>query len=475
MRIAAATPSPAALEAALEIAGAGGGAVDAAIAATCVGLVNEFGVCAPGSGGFVAVGGDTTPAVVYDGYTAVPGLEMPPAREVVEHTATMEYGGGVTTVVGPGSIGTPGIWAALAAAHQAHGRVRWDVVPGPAARLARTGCTLGPAVFTYLEHAHEAVFGHDRAAWGLIHDGSGHLIPPHQPVVMTDLAATLDRIADDGVGVLYGGPLGRRIADDLADRGGRLTLADLAGYRAVSRAPLRVMAGGWEVDLNPAPAVGGRDVAGVLERLEGSTRDARAHVAAQRDVFERRLRGEPLGSPSTIHVSVVDETGVACAITASSGYCSGVIPAGTGFLMNNAMGELELLDGRALIPGERLVSNMAPTVASHRDGSVLAIGSPGASRITSALAQVLSALILEGDDLVESVGRARLHVEVGSEGVSVSAEPGVDLEGVEFRRRMYTGPHMYFGGVAAALRRPDGNLLAVADPRRQGAAAVGPR
>ena len=31
---------------------------------------------------------------------------------------------------------------------------------------------------------------------------------------------------------------------------------------------------------------------------------------------------------------------------------------------------------------------------------------------------------------------------------------------------------MYFGGVGAALTRPDGHLVAVADPRREGAARV---
>ena len=63
-------------------------------------------------------------------------------------------------------------------------------------------------------------------------------------------------------------------------------------------------------------------------------------------------------------------------------------------LLNNSLGELELNRRglHAAEPGTRLASNMAPTTGHTADGRVLAIGSPGADRITTALMLVLGYL-----------------------------------------------------------------------------------
>ena len=68
------------------------------------------------------------------------------------------------------------------------------------------------------------------------------------------------------------------------------------------------------------------------------------------------------GSSSTANVSAVDSDGNACTITMSSGYSAGLVIPGTGILLNNALGEVELnrLGVHALAPGTRLASNMAP-------------------------------------------------------------------------------------------------------------------
>ena len=44
-------------------------------------------------------------------------------------------------------------------------------------------------------------------------------------------------------------------------------------------------------------------------------------------------------SSSTVHVSAVDDSGIGCAITASSGYGSGEMPEGTGLWLNNGLDE----------------------------------------------------------------------------------------------------------------------------------------
>ena len=87
----------------------------------------------------------------------------------------------------------------------------------------------------------------------------------------------------------------------------------------------------------------------------------------------------------------MDTGGLACSISLSSGYGSGAVPGGTGLWMNNCLGEMELnrQGFHAMPPGTRLASNMAPTIARRQDGAALAIGSPGADRITSAILMTL--------------------------------------------------------------------------------------
>jgi gamma-glutamyltranspeptidase/glutathione hydrolase len=133
-----------------------------------------------------------------------------------------------------------------------------------------------------------------------------------------------------------------------------------------------------------------------------------------------------------------------------------MIAAGTGIWLNNCLGEQELNPAglHALSPGQRLLSNMAPTVGRHTDGTVLAIGSPGADRITTAVVQALAGFV-GGLGLAEAVHHPRVHVHrAGRQDEVVRRESELS---------------MYFGGVGAALTRPDGHLVAAADPRRDGA------
>ncbi len=130
-----------------------------------------------------------------------------------------------------------------------------------------------------------------------------------------------------------------------------------------------------------------RRVLGYRLSVHDRSRDLAADGHALLAAVERHgLVGLPT-SASTAHVSAVDEHGNACAITMSSGYGAGMVVPGTGILLNNALGEPELnrLGLHAVAPGTRLASNMAPTTARSATGGALAIGSPGADRITTAL------------------------------------------------------------------------------------------
>jgi gamma-glutamyltranspeptidase / glutathione hydrolase len=179
-------------------------------------------------------------------------------------------------------------------------------------------------------------------------------------------------------------------------------------------------------------------------------------------------------------VSAVDSDGTACALTASAGYSSGVTVPGTGLLLNNCLGEPELNRHglHALPPGTRLASNMSPAAARHADGATLSIGSPGADRITTALQQTLTHLLLLGASLQDSIDHPRMHLRVlEGDDVVMEHEPDPDIEAAIAELGWPSNGHepvaMYFGGVGAALVSPEGDLSAAGDPRRAAATAIG--
>jgi gamma-glutamyltranspeptidase/glutathione hydrolase len=205
----------------------------------------------------------------------------------------------------------------------------------------------------------------------------------------------------------------------------------------------------------------------------GDTANAVAHlleVAGGGDI------GRLASSPSTIHVSAVDNAGLGCAVTTSAGYGSGMMIPGTGMWLNNSLGEVELFPhGMATFaPGDRLSSNMAPTIAHGPSGAVMAVGSPGASRITTSLAQVLINFIRLKMSVREAVEHPRLHVEVFEGQPTIAYEPGIQVEAFDdLRLRRFPDLSMYFGGVGVALFDPATGLFHTADSRRTGATAVG--
>ena len=318
------------------------------------------------------------------------------------------------------------------------------------------------------------------------------------------LDESLRSIAEDGVDEFYRGDLAAQITQYIEAHGGILTRRDMARYEARLLPTLDVQVNDWTVATDSPPALGGAVLAAMLmlmgdrpqdiwtpteleylihvqeavlgfryERLDGSEDLQRDVQTLLEQAHARDLR-RFLSSPSTVHASAVDSAGLACSVTVSAGYGSGVMPPGTGIFMNNSLGELELNKRgvHAWPPGCRLPSNMAPTVARHRNGGVLAIGSPGASRITTAIQQTLLNFIHLGMPLQAAVDHARLHVEEADGHMLVAYEEALAVDQVDVPQRMFPGISMYFGGVSAALWDPRQGFVLAADPRRAGGTAV---
>src|SRR5207248_202683 len=76
-------------------------------------------------------------------------------------------------------------------------------------------------------------------------------------LVLCDLAATLELLAERGAGELYRGDLAAAIAAYSQENGGDVTRDDLATYRVITRRPVRAPFRGHEFVSNPPPSSGG--------------------------------------------------------------------------------------------------------------------------------------------------------------------------------------------------------------------------
>jgi gamma-glutamyltranspeptidase/glutathione hydrolase len=502
-KIAIASSSQLAADAGAEVARAGGNAVDAAVAASLVSMCTEPGVCALGAVGYVTLWTPGGRPLTIDGYAEMPGRGLP--RERLGQGAwavEMAYGGGLRTFVGPGSVAIPGGVAALGRAWERDGHLPWREVIEPARAISERGFPMPKNSHYYLQYSADCVYGWQPHSAGMLRDPGGEIAAPGSTVRIPGLADSLERIGRLGAQEFYTGELGHYLADFVSDAGGMLTREDMAAYRAIERPSLVVDLDAWEVATTPAPAIGGAALVAMMMltrkvRASGWSPAAVAHmVEAQRTVIDYRSnvlfaskdvsrdvlalleaisRDQPPGaSGSTVHTSVVDGNGLGCAITMSSGYGSGVLPTDTGVWLNNSLGEIELGSGGLLVeePGTRLSSNMAPTVARRQDGTVLAIGSPGAERITTAILQTLINFMHFNMSLEDAVAHPRCHVERTPDGYRVAHEPGLAMGECPLPLRPVDHLSMYFGGVAAARWKPDEGFTVAGDPRRHGGTAL---
>lgn len=502
--IAVATTSQLAADAAEEVAHAGGNAVDCALAAALMTINTEPGVCALGGSAFITVWRANDEPITIDGNVAVPGAGLTAdQRGQGAVDVSIDYGGGITTLVGPGSVAVPGTLAAMEHAWQLYGNAPWPVIFEPTVRACRDGFPLSAACRYYLGYSSDCIFNRSADGFAALHHPDGTLLETGEQVIVPHLAESLGAIAEDGARVFYEGDIAAAIVRHCRDGDGMLTTEDLRNYRAIERKPIITAIGKWSIASNPPPAVGGSVLAAMLLACSGlrddswSSRALLQLVESQRACLDFRKRNLDLSddvageaarlvdsarsgrllarwaSASTVHTSVVDNAGTGCAITASSGYGSGEMPPGTGLWLNNCLGEIELnrrgLDAGP--PGSRLPSNMAPSVA-RKDGAVLAVGSPGADRITTALQQFLINYMQFEMPLRDAISHPRVHVDTSGDVVKLMAEPGLDLPEIDLPLTVFPGLVMYFGGVAAAVCDSTSGFEAAADPRREGGVFV---
>ena len=430
------------------------------------------------------------------------------------------------------AAGVPGTVMGLEHAAKQYGRLARRALLAPAIALARYGYVLGQGDTDILDGKR---FTKDPVAAKIFLQADGSRFASGDRLVQTELAATLEAIAQQGTDAFYRGPIATMVAKASSENGGILTAQDFADYTVTETPPLNCYYRGYRIVSAPPPSSGGTTICEILNILEGydlqalgfrSARSVRLLVEAMRHAY--RDRNTYLGDPAfvqnplehllskdyaaeiraaidagsatpaaalepakekaeTTHYSVVDSEGNAVAVTytINGNFGAGVIAPGTGFFLNNEMDDFTVKPGtpnlyglvqgeaNAIAAGKRPLSSMAPTLV-EKDGRIfLVLGSPGGSRIITAVLETILNIVDYGMAPQQAVDAPRLHHqwlpdEIDYERSALAPEAVGELAGMGYKlveQRPW--------GAVELIGIANGRLYGATDPRRPAGAAVG--
>lgn len=477
-----------ATDAGMEILAKGGNAFDAAVAVSSTLAVVEPISSGLGGGGFFLLhDARTGKDVMLDARETAPESATP--EQFLDKKGELDRD---RSVNGPWSAGIPGLPAALAQLAHDHGRLPLKDSLAPAIRVA----TEGFPVYARMArgYASRAEVMERYPGTREVYLRNGKPIAEGDIFKQPELAHTLQLLADKGFDGFYKGETGRKLLAGVKQAGGRWTAEELAGYTVKTREPIVFNYRDWKITTASPPSSGGIALASMLQILEGwdlKKMDAahRTHlvVEAMRRAYRDRtfFLGDPdfvdipqkvltshdyaqglratihpekatpsdmlSGSPTpleddeTTHFSIIDAEGnrVGGTQTVNLLYGSGLIPAGTGVLLNNEMDDFALKPGtpnafgvmgyaaNAPKKGKRMLSSMTPTFMEN-DDKVVVIGTPGGSRI---ITMVLLGILGYDDGLTAQQVAAlpRYHHqwlpdEIGAEDGAFDAETARQLQ-----------------------------------------------
>jgi gamma-glutamyltranspeptidase/glutathione hydrolase len=250
-------------DAGLETLRAGGNAVDAAVATGFSLAVVHPAAGNLGGGGFLLLR-------THDGHaTFIDYREKAPlaATETMYQDAQgniIPEDSLLSSVIGYRSIATPGSVAGMVYAERKYGKLGLARVMAPAIKLAADGFVLSAEEAEELSDPDLAKFPDSKR----IFQRDGHLYKEGETFRQPELAHTLQRIASDPDD-FYRGKMAHELIDELHKGGALLTLADLAQYSVVERAPITGEFHNYTVISAPPPSSGGIVLVSALNILEG--------------------------------------------------------------------------------------------------------------------------------------------------------------------------------------------------------------
>lgn len=524
-----ATPHHLASASGLAALQAGGSAVDAAIAANAVLAVAYPHMAGVGGDGFwmIAEPGEAPRGINASGPAAASADRATYRRRVPD---------GVIPASGPlAALTVPGAVDGWRLAHEAYGRLAWGQLFESAIELAERGVEVSSSLAHWSARDEAELQDHPTAAALLVDGRAGR---PGDRLSIPDLAATLRRLAGDGARAgFYEGRTATRIGDGCSAAGSPLRASDLAAYRAEWVTPVSVGYHGarlWQLPPNTqglaalqlAALTAPEDLGGFGDRsadLVHRAVEATKVAFADRDAWvtdprflaipldrlldddylaaRRRLVDPDRATPfehvrpglsptesvrripdgGTVHVAVVDETGLAVSLIQSIYHDFGAmfVPPGTGVLLQNRGSFFSLDDAHPnrLEPGKRTFHTLIPALLAD-DTRRLVFGTMGGE----GQPQTQLALLVRIHDLGQGVQEALdgprwLFGRTWGDATRTLAleAPFGDEVADDLRRRghdvrLLPDRDDTFGHAQAILVHADGTLEGGADPRSDGVA-----
>jgi gamma-glutamyltranspeptidase/glutathione hydrolase len=433
------------------------------------------------------------------------------------------------------AVGVPGTVAGLAMALEKYGSGKFALADliAPAIDLAEQGFPVEDDIADSLPRARERLARWPSST--SIFLLGGEPLHEGDRLLQFDLADTLRAVAENGPRAFYTGRIAERIARSVREAGGIMTVDDLKNYHAIERAPVTGTYRGYDIVSMPPPSSGGLCLIEMLNILEGYDLSKLPRAEALHDMIEAMKRayadravymGDPAevkvpvagltskkyaavlragigaratpaaeihaGKPmqaegrNTTHFSVIDRDGnaVSNTYTLNFSYGLGLVADGTGVLLNNELDDFTAKPGASnaygLVgfaanlpgPGKRPLSSMTPTIVLKNGKPFLVTGSPGGSRIITAVLQVIANVIDFHMPVAQAVSAPRLHNQWLPD--ETYAEPGFPAAVLDdLRKRGHkivpTEPHTSANSIEVTK---DG-YVGAADRRTRGALAAG--
>ena len=365
--------------------------------------------------------------------------------------------------------GVPGTVSGLFYASEKFGTYDIKDLINPSIELAREGFTLSSFQANNL-NKHKQKFSKNKEAKKIFTRPNG--FSKGDILVQKNLANTLERIAQNGKKEFYSGETAKKIANFFQNNGGILSFQDLNQYNLRILKPVCGSYRVYEICSMAPPSSGGIaliQILNILENVDLSSFDHNSEeylkILISAMDYAYKDRAEYLGDPSffdvpqnlltskkyakkiykliqkeklptkatiniiesdeTTHFSILDKWGnaVSNTYTLNTAYGSGIIPTGTGILMNNEMDDFSSKPGypnaygligseaNKIEPKKTPLSSMSPVIVFNDNKPFLITGSPGGSTIiTSVLQEILNVLDFQYS-LEESSKKSRIHYQ----------------------------------------------------------------
>jgi gamma-glutamyltranspeptidase / glutathione hydrolase len=526
------TPEPRAARIGVEILQKGGNAVDAAIAVGFALAVTYPSAGNIGGGGFMLIhlaAGKKNIAIDYRELSPAATVRDTYLDEKGEADAVKSRETGL-------AVGVPGTVAGLALAHAKYGSGKFTLAQliEPAITLARDGFPASYDLADSLIPVRQ-LLAHWPSSAKIFLRKDGQTLAEGDRLVQTDLADSLAAIARDGPRAFYEGPIAEKIVESVRAANGLITLEDFKSYRVVERKPVHGTYRGYDVISMPPPSSGGVLLIEMLNVLEGYTLRAR-EAQSMHNIIETMKRayadraqflGDPdyvkmplsglmskkyaaalraeidpnrarpssevragdapsFEHPNTTHYSIVDRFGnaVANTYTLNLNYGVGLVAEGTGILLNNELDDFATkagapnafgligYDANAPGPRKRPLSSMTPTIVLKNGKPYLVTGSPGGSRIITAVLQVLLNVIDFRMGIADAVAAPRIHHQWQPDQALI--EPGPQQAAVQsLIARGHNVAITRLGTSANSILMTPQGPVGAADTRSRAAVAVG--